>query len=89
MIERYSRPAMAKIWSDEQRLRAMLRVEEELLKALAPEKGIPVSELKALKRLMEKSLVETSRRKEAASGHEVIGLLSAVAGEIKKAALGP
>jgi adenylosuccinate lyase len=86
MIERYTRPAMGKIWSDEHRLRAMLRVEEELLKALAPEKGIPAKELAALKRLMDQSLLEASRRKESTAGHEVIGMLSAVAGELKKQA---
>ena len=82
MIERYSRPAMASIWSDESRLRAMLRVEEALLAALAAEKRIPAAELKALKRLGEKSLLDASRRREAASAHEVIGLLAAVAGEL-------
>ena len=83
MIERYTRAAMGKIWSDEHRLRSMLRVEEELLKALASGKAIPASELKAFKKLMEKSLLEASRSKESKSGHEVIGLLSAVAGELK------
>jgi len=86
MIERYTRPEMGRIWSDEHRLRAMLRVEEELLKAIAPEKGIPASELKVLKRLMEKSLLDASRRKESTAGHEVIGMISAVAGELKKSA---
>ncbi|MEK7383561.1 MAG: adenylosuccinate lyase [Elusimicrobiota bacterium] len=86
MIERYTRPAMGRIWSDEHRLRSMLRVEEELLKALAPSKAIPSSELKAFKKLMEKSLLEASRRKESSAGHEVIGLLSAVAGELKSKA---
>jgi len=86
MIERYTRPAMGKIWSDEHRLRAMLRVEEELLKAIAPSKGIPAAELKVLKRLMGKSLLEASRRKESTAGHEVIGMISAVAGELKKQA---
>jgi adenylosuccinate lyase len=86
MIERYTRPAMGKIWSDEHRLTTMLRVEEELLKALAPSKGIPASELKVLKRLMEKSLLEASRKKEGTAGHEIIGMISAVAGELKKSA---
>jgi adenylosuccinate lyase len=83
MIERYTRPAMGKVWSDERRLRQMLRVEEELLKAIAKDKRIPASELKALRRLMDKSLLEASRRRESTSGHEVIGMLSAVAGELK------
>lgn len=83
MIERYTRPGMGRIWSEEHRLRAMLRVEEELLRVLAPKKSIPASELRALKKLLERSLLESSRRKELSSGHEVIGLLSAVAGELK------
>jgi len=86
MIERYTRPEMGRIWSDENRLRAMLRVEEELLKAIAPQKGIPAKELQALRRLMEKSLLEASRKKESTAGHEVIGMISAVAGELKKQA---
>ncbi len=83
MIPRYTRPAMGEIWSDDNRLRAMLRVEEELLKAIASEKGVPASELKALRRLLEKSLLDASRRRESSAGHEVIGMLSAVAGELK------
>ncbi|NNN04832.1 MAG: adenylosuccinate lyase, partial [Elusimicrobia bacterium] len=86
MIERYTRPEMGRIWSDENRLRAMLRVEVELLKVLAPKKGIPARELQALNRLMEKSLLDASRRKESTAGHEVIGMISAVAGELKKQA---
>jgi adenylosuccinate lyase len=86
MIERYTRPAMGRIWSDDNRMRSMLLVEEQLLKALAPKKGIPTRELQALHRLMEKSLLEASRRKESSAGHEVIGMISAVAGELKKQA---
>lgn len=86
MIPRYTRPAMGEIWSDDNRLRAMLRVEEELLKAIAPEKGVPASELKTLRKLLERSLLDASRRKESSAGHEVIGMLSAVAGELKKTA---
>ena len=86
MIERYTRPAMAAVWSDDTRMRAMLRVEEEVLKALAPSKGIPAAELKALRRLMDKSILESARKRESSSGHEVIGMLAAVAGELKKQA---
>ncbi len=86
MIARYTRSAMGGIWSEDNRLRAMLRVEEELLKAIAGEKGVPASELKILRRLLEKSLLDASRRKESSAGHEVIGMLSAVAGELKATA---
>ncbi len=64
MIERYDpRPRWGRSGPTTHRLTTMLRVEEELLKALAPTKGIPASELKVLKRLMEKSLLEASRKK--------------------------
>lgn len=84
MIERYTRPAMGKIWSDDHRLGLMLQVEEELLKAISKDKGIGSGELKVLRRLMDKSMLEAARRKESSAGHEVIGMISAVAGELKK-----
>ncbi|MDE2238262.1 MAG: hypothetical protein KGK30_10250, partial [Elusimicrobia bacterium] len=82
MIERYSRPEMAKVWSDENRLRAMLRVEEAFLSALSREKGIPSGQLARLRRSMDRSLLQASRGKEAVSGHEVIGLLQAVSARL-------
>ena len=77
MIARYTRPAMSGIWSDDNRLRMMLRVEEELLKAIADEKGVPASESRPCAVCLEKSLLDASRRKESSAGHEVIGMLSA------------
>mgnify|MGYP001580965596 CR=1 FL=1 len=82
MIERYTRPQMGKIWSDENRMRAMMRVEESFLAVLAKEKNIPERELRELRALMQKSLLAASRGKEAASGHEVIGLLQAISAEV-------
>jgi adenylosuccinate lyase len=86
MIERYSRPQMAKIWSDENRLRVMMRVEQVFLEVLSVEKEIPRAELKALQTLMDRSLLAASRGKESASGHEVIGLLQAVSDEVQEKA---
>jgi adenylosuccinate lyase len=86
MIERYSRPEMAKIWSDENRLRVMMRVEEAFLEVLAEEKEIPEKEMRALRSLMQKSLMDSSRNKEASSGHEVIGLLQAISAEVSEKA---
>ncbi len=82
MIERYSRPEMSKIWSEEHRLRTMLRVEETFLEALAKDKGVPPSELRALRSLLHESLARKVRGHEAKSGHEVVGLISAVAKQI-------
>ncbi len=86
MIERYTRPQMAKIWSDDFRMRAMMRVEETFLEVLSEQKEIPPREMKALRQLMQRSLVESSRGKESSSGHEVIGMLQAVSAEIAEQA---
>ena len=86
MIARYTRPQMAKIWSDENRMRAMMRVEETFLEVLSEQKEIPPREMKALRQLMQKSLVESTRGKESSSGHEVIGMLQAVSSEISEQA---
>ena len=86
MIERYSRPEMSRIWSEENRLRTMLRVEEVFLEVLSKDKGIPASELRALKTVLHQGLAEQVKSQEARSGHEVIGLISAVAGKIQEKA---
>ena len=86
MIERYSRPEMARLWSDDHRLRVMLQVEETFLEVLADEKGIPPAEIKTLKTLLGKSLLGSAKSQEAKSGHEVIGLLTAVAGQVQQKA---
>ncbi|HAM36946.1 MAG TPA: adenylosuccinate lyase [Elusimicrobia bacterium] len=83
MIERYSREAMSRVWSDENRLRTMLRVEEAFLEVLARVKGIPASELKAFKTAAHQGLQERVKAGEAKSGHEIIALLSAVSALIK------
>jgi adenylosuccinate lyase len=82
MIERYTRPAMGKIWSDENRMRVMLRVEEAFLEVLAEDRKIPAAELKVLHAAVQKSLSEEARLKESTAQHEVIGLLTAVASSI-------
>ena len=86
MIERYSRPEMARIWSEENRLKTMLRVESVFLEILAKDKGIPSSEIKTMQALFRRSLLEATKGKESKSGHEVIGMLSAVSGEIAASA---
>ena len=83
MIERYTRPQMARIWSDDNRMKTMLRVEESFLEVLAQEKGIPAGELKAFQATLHRSLLDEAKAKEARAGHEVIGMLTAVAEEVK------
>ncbi|MBI5241997.1 MAG: adenylosuccinate lyase [Elusimicrobia bacterium] len=86
MVERYSRPEMARIWAEDNRLRIMLRVEGAFLEVLASEKSIPASELKAFKAAAHQGLHEDVVALEAKSGHEVIALLSAVSARIREAA---
>jgi adenylosuccinate lyase len=86
MIDRYTRPEMAKIWSDDHRMRAMLRVEEVFLEVLANEKGISSAELKAFQSVLHRNLMDEAKAKEARAGHEVIGLLSAVAEQVRERA---
>ena len=86
MIERYTRPEMQRIWSDEIRLRRMLEVELAFLKVLARAKKIPPRELDELRALLDGALAEQVKSKEAKSGHEVIGLLQAVSSQVKEKA---
>ncbi|MBI5630957.1 MAG: adenylosuccinate lyase [Elusimicrobia bacterium] len=83
MIERYSRPEMSRIWSEDHRLRVLLKVEEAFLEVLAREKGLPAAELKALRAVFGKPLLDKAKALESRSGHEVIGLISAVAEELQ------
>src|SRR6266550_1612276 len=82
MIERYSRPEMGRLWSEENRLRTMLRVESVFLEILAKDKGIPAAEIKAMQALFRRSLVQETKGKESKAAHEVIGMLSAATAEL-------
>ena len=86
MIERYTRPEMGRVWSDETRLKRMLQVELAFLKVLARAKRIPASELGALRALLDRALAAQVKSREAKSGHEVVGLLQAVSAKVKRKA---
>jgi len=82
MISRYSRPEMNRIWSDEHRIKMLVLVEKEFLLALAKEKGFPASEIQSLSALKGSRLLEKAREMEAKSGHDVVGLIAAIASEL-------
>ena len=82
MIERYSRPEMSRLWSDENRIKAMIEVEKEFVAALAKEKGIAESEISVLASLKGPSLVKKSKEIEAKTNHDVVALISAIASEL-------
>ncbi|MBI4051603.1 MAG: adenylosuccinate lyase [Elusimicrobia bacterium] len=86
MIERYSRPEMAGVWSEDHRLRKLLEVEFVYLKVLAEEKQIPSSELEVLERCIHKLSVREVQKLEAQSRHEVLGILEALSQKIQSQA---
>ena len=79
MIERYSRPEMARIWAPESRIRRMIEVEIAFLEALADEKRIPAREIRALKAVPVEGLAEKVRVKEEKSAHDVVALIQTLA----------
>lgn len=77
MIERYSTPGMAAIWSDENRFRKMLDVEIYACEALAKLGRIPKSSLAVIQR---KARFDVARIREieAATNHDVIAFIKCV-----------
>ena len=89
MIQRYSRPAMREIWSEENKLRIWLQIELLASKALAEDGTVPAGEFEALKAGIEaasadpKALAERARELEKALNHDVIAFTTAVAEKIE------
>jgi adenylosuccinate lyase len=85
MIQRYSRPAMRQIWSEENKLRIWLRIELLASEALVEERIVPADDFKALKAGVETSardtklLAERARELEKTLNHDVIAFTTAVA----------
>ena len=77
MIERYTRPAMGRIWSEEAKYTAWLRVELAVCKAYARRGRIPAD---ALARIEQKSRVDIGRILEIQKRvkHEMIALLTSL-----------
>ncbi len=86
MIERYSRPEMAKIWSEENRFKLLLRIEVVWLEAIAQSKAIPDAEMRHFKTVTSGSLVAGAQAREAKTGHEVIGLLGEISARVAEKA---
>ncbi len=86
MIERYTRPEMAGIWSEENRFKLMLRVEVAWLEAIAPAKAIPEAEMRHFKSVTSQSLTAGAKEREAGTGHEIIGLLGEISSRVAKKA---
>ncbi|HTW79366.1 MAG TPA: adenylosuccinate lyase [Terracidiphilus sp.] len=82
MIERYTRPAMGRIWTDENKYRCWLQVEAAASTVLAEDGIIPAAAAAAI---AEKATVSASRvaEIEAEVKHDVIAFTTAVAESLK------
>jgi adenylosuccinate lyase len=78
VIERYTRPEMAKLWSDQHRFDVMLEVETLVCEALARRKIIPAEAVEVIRR---KASVDPRRvaEVEAEVRHDVIAFVTAAA----------
>ena len=85
MITRYTRPEMAKIWSDENRLKKMLDVEILAAEAMAAMGQVPKS---AIQEIRKKAKINVSRiaEIEATVKHDVIAFLTQVGETVGPAA---
>jgi len=88
MINRYSRPEMRAIWTDENKLRIWLQIELLASEALVREKIVPARDFAKIKAGCEKwladlpGLVARQRELEKILNHDVIGFTTAVAEKI-------
>jgi adenylosuccinate lyase len=88
MIQRYSRPAMREIWTDENKLRIWLQIELLASEALVRERVVPGREFARMKAGADlwfadpKGLVERQKELEKTLNHDVIGFTTAVAEKI-------
>jgi adenylosuccinate lyase len=78
VIARYTRPEMARIWSEENRFRTWLRVEIAATETLAEAKIVPTKAAKAIRELADFRL-ERIQEVEAEVRHDVIAFTTAVA----------
>src|SRR6266540_2640026 len=92
MIQRYSRPEMRAIWTDENKLKIWLKIELLASEALVREGLVPESDLQRIKAGAEyfdshpTELVERQKELEKTLNHDVIGFTTAVAEKIEGSA---
>lgn len=92
MIQRYSRPAMRGIWTEENKLRLWLKIELLASQALTEAGIVPPNDFQSLKAGVEaagsdlKGLAERARELERTLNHDVIAFTTAVAERINHAA---
>src|SRR2546430_1250871 len=88
MIQRYSRPAMRAIWTDENKLRIWLQIELLVTEALVKEGIVPQADFERIKSGADyfhshpTELVERQKELEKTLNHDVVGFTTAVAERI-------
>src|SRR5712671_6042965 len=88
MIQRYSRPVMREIWTDENKLKIWLRIELLASQALVAEDVVPKADFERIKASADyfdghpAELVERQRELEKTLNHDVIAFTTAVAEKI-------
>ena len=82
MIDRYTRPAMGRIWTEENKYRCWLRVESAASTVLAEDGVIPAGAAEAIASKASFS-VERVQEIEAEVRHDVIAFTTAVAESLK------
>jgi len=78
MIERYTRPQMARIWTLENKYQKWLQVEIAVCEALAEDGRIPPEDIQTIKQKL-LSVSRGSRKIEEETQHDVIAFLTNVA----------
>ncbi len=81
MIPRYSRAEMARIWTEENRLRAMLRVEVLACEAMTARGEIPAEDLQAIRSRADFDLAQVQEYEKTLK-HDVIAFLTSVADHV-------
>ncbi|MCI0540327.1 MAG: adenylosuccinate lyase [Verrucomicrobiales bacterium] len=88
MINRYSRPEMRAIWSEENKLKVWLQIELLASEALTKEGLVPKADFRRIKAVVEyfhrhaAELVERQKELEKKLNHDVIGFTTAIAEKI-------
>ena len=81
MIERYTRPEMRSLWSEQRKLETWLAVELAVVEALA-ETGVVPREDAALVRERASFTAEAVRAREEVTDHDVAAFVDVVAGSV-------
>jgi adenylosuccinate lyase len=81
VIERYTRPELRRIWSEQRRLETWLEVELAVCEALAERGSIPASDLDQIRK---RASVDPAavRERERTTGHDVAAFVDVVSGSV-------